>query len=387
MPLLRYFKHFLLALTLLHLVSWSVTTYTHIAGGDGLLMANGTPVAGDFINMHAAGQLVLSGDVATIYDPQKFMAYERTIIPQEIGLRLWAYPPHSLLAVWPFGLTGFHAGLAVWSLLGLVVLGIGARRLGFDAMETAIIVLSPAALQCVYFGQTGNFFTGLLLIALASRKSFDGVGAVATAVLTMKPQTGFLLALLWLIEGRWRMIAITTVLTLALAGLALVLFGMDPWRDYVGLSLPLLSELEKYGSGAFMLMMPSVFMSLRLLGLGGDPALYIHLGFAVVVLVVLALALRQAKEPLDKAALLLLGTTLATPYLHSYDLAMLLCGALLVARRADALGSLGAIALLFFVVGGWALPNLIFAINALGAPVSPLIVLVLFGVAVLQSRR
>jgi alpha-1,2-mannosyltransferase len=385
--LLRHFKPFLLALTLLNLAGWAWTTTDQLRASRDFLFANGTPVAGDFINMHAAGRLTAAGDIPTIYDPDAFMAYERTVVAKPIGLRLWAYPPHSLLAVWPFGLMGFYAGLATWSLLGLVVLGLGARRLGLDAMETAIIVLSPAALQCLYFGQTGNFFTGLLLLALASKRPMDGISAVSAALLTMKPQTGFLLPLLWLMQWRWRLILLTTGLTLALAALAIVVFGVDPWRDYVSLTLPLLSELEKYGSGPFMLMMPSVFMALRLFGVGGDPALYVHLGFAAIVLVVLAVGLRRSREPLTQSAMLLLGTALATPYLHSYDLAMVACGALLVARQQDRFSLAGHLALLILVVLAWGLPNLIFLLNAFGAPVSPLIILALFGVAVASPRR
>ena len=273
------------------------------------------------------------------------MAFEQTMTGKPIGVRLWAYPPHSLLAAWPFGLIGFHAGLILWSVLGVVVLTLGARRLGFDWWETAILVLSPAALQCIYYGQTGNFFTGLLLVALATKRPGDPVSAVSAALLTMKPQTGFLLPLLWLMQGRWRLILITGVLTVAFVLVAVLVFGVQPWIDYAGKSLPLLSELEKYGSGPFMLMIPSVFMSLRVLGVPGDPALYVHLGFAALVLIALAIGLRRSTDPLNQAALLLLGTSLATPYLHSYDLTIVLCGALLGLPRLGGVvtaGSAGA---------------------------------------------
>jgi alpha-1,2-mannosyltransferase len=385
--LARYFKLFLLALSLLHLVAWGAATVGRLQASRNLLLADSTPVAGDFINMHAAGGLALAGDIPTIYDPQAFMAYERSIIPKDIGLRLWAYPPHSLLFLWPFGLVSFYAGLAIWSLLGLIVLGLGARRLGFDGIETTIIVLSPAALQCLHFGQTGNFFTGLLLLALAAKRPGDGISAVSAALLTMKPQTGFLLALLWLVQARWRLILLTTGLTAGLVALTLLLFSTDPWRDYLGMTLPLLSELERHGSGGFMRLMPSVFMALRILGVPGDPALYLHLGFAAIVLVVLALGLRRARDSLAQSAMLLLGTALTTPYLHSYDLAMVMCGALLVARRKEQFPAAGHVAIMFAAVLGWGLPNLIPELNARGAPVSPLIILALFAFALAAARR
>jgi alpha-1,2-mannosyltransferase len=385
--LARYFKPFLLALTLLHLVAWGAASVGRLQASRDLLLADSTPIAGDFINMHAAGRLVLADDFPAIYDPQAFMAYEQSIIPSDIGLRLWAYPPHSLLFLWPFGLLSFHAGLAIWSLLGLIVLGLGARRLGFDWVETTIIVLSPAALQCVHFGQTGNVFTGLLLLALATKRPGDGISAMSAALLTIKPQTGFLLALLWLVQARWRLIVLTVALTAALLALTVLLFGTAPWGDYLGLTLPLLSELERHGGGGFMRLMPSVFMALRILGVPGDPALYIHLGFAAIVLVVLALGLRRAGDSLAQSAMLLLGTALVTPYLHSYDLVMVICGALLVARDKEQFPKGGQIAIMFAVVLGWGLPNLIPELNALGVPVAPLMILALFALALAPARR
>jgi hypothetical protein len=385
--LTRYFKPFLLILTLAFSVNFALSFAKELSAGSTYLFENGTPIGGDFINLHTAGRLILERDIATIYDPEPFMAVEQAMTGKPIGIRLWAYPPHSLLAAWPFGLIGFHAGLIVWSVLGVVVLTLGARRLGFDWWEIGILVLSPAALQSIYYGQTGNFFTGLLLLALATKRPGDPISAVSAALLTMKPQTGFLLPLLWLMQGRWRLILITSALTIALVGLALVVFGVQPWLDYVGKTLPLLSELEKYGSGPFMLMIPSVFMALRVLGVPGDPALYLHLGFAALVVVVLAIGLRRSKDPLNQAALLLLGTSLATPYLHSYDLGILLCGALLVLRGSADAARPARLALMLLVVLAWALPNLLIPLNGFKVPLSPLIILALFGVAFAQARR
>ena len=97
-------------------------------------------MAGDFINLWTAAKLVLSDRVPDIYRVDQFMAYQDTFTGgADIGLRLWAYPPHSLLLVWPFGLFGFYAALALWSLIGLAVLVAGARRFGFDRLEIAII--------------------------------------------------------------------------------------------------------------------------------------------------------------------------------------------------------------------------------------------------------
>ncbi|MEO5805762.1 glycosyltransferase 87 family protein [Devosia sp.] len=177
----------LLAVCVLFLGFFCKAKFAETLGISGMLYANGTPVGGDFINLWSVAQLVLSGHSGQIYDSAAFMAFERTLTGGDLGLRLWAYPPHSLLAAWPFGLLGFYPALAAWSLLSLVVLWFGARRFGFERLEAAIIVLSPASVLSLYYGQTGNLAAGLLLFALSVR----GPGAaIAASLLSFKPQTG-----------------------------------------------------------------------------------------------------------------------------------------------------------------------------------------------------
>ncbi|MEO5805763.1 glycosyltransferase 87 family protein [Devosia sp.] len=158
----------------------------------------------------------------------------------------------------------------------------------------------------------------------------------------------------------------TAALTMALVAVASLLFGIGAWRDYLGDTLPLLGQLERFGTGPFMYMVPSAFMALRLLTGNGDLALLLHLGFATVVGIIVLVRLWQVNDPVRRAALVMIATALMTPYLHNYDLVVVLCGALLV-------GVLVAVALI--------LPNAVVTLNALGIPVSPLLILPLLFLA------
>ena len=89
----RTFKLVLLAMTLLHADWFAFNWSRELRGVAGLLNADGSPLAGDFINMWSAAKMALGGMVPDIYLAERFMAFERTIIPADIGLRLWAYPP------------------------------------------------------------------------------------------------------------------------------------------------------------------------------------------------------------------------------------------------------------------------------------------------------
>lgn len=368
----------LLLLTAVNLVGFVIASAVAIARRDGILMNPVTPIGSDFVNLWAVGKLLISGAVGTIYDPQAFMAFQHRFTDAYIGLRLWAYPPHSLLFAWPFGFGGYFAGLALWSAFGLGFLTLGACRFGFDWRETAILVLSPAALSCIHYGQTGNFFAGLMLLALAPRSPAAPASALSAALLTIKPQTGFLLPVLWVFQRRWRLIALTMPLVLCILMLSLWLFGFQAWRDYAGLTVPALSRLERFGTGPFTSMIPTLFMSLRLIGVHGDTALAVHLVFAALVAAALLWRLSRTRDHATQAALVLVATCLITPYMHIYDLTLLLAAGLLVLRHEPArLGGrfyLAAAACLLC----WFMPDLVPALAAVGVPVAPALLLALF---------
>lgn len=369
----------LLGVSLVSGARFVVSKLIEARGIAGQLYADGTPVGGDFINLWSAAKLVLVGRSAEIYRSAAFMDYEKTFTGAAIGHRVWAYPVPSLLAIWPFGLMGFYLSLAVWSVLGLAVLAYGARRFGFSWLETAIILVSPASLLSLYYGQTGNLMVGLLLVALSLRHT-EPAPIISAALLTLKPQAGFLLPVLWVYQRRWWPLAITAGLVLALIALATALFGISAWRDYLGDTLVQLSLLERYGFGPFMSMIPSVFMAMRVLQVEGDTAFLIHAIFAVVIGAVLLIRLWQVTDPERRVALILIATALITPYLHNYDLTVLLCGALLVARRwpATSLGSLGVNLL---VIAALMLPLAVVGLNLAGVPISPLLILPLLFLA------
>jgi hypothetical protein len=354
-------------------------------GSDGYLSVPNQPFGADFINVWTTGRLVVSDVIDTIYRHQDFMAYQQTFMNEDIGLRMWANPPHSLLFVWPFGLTGHYAAFVLWSVLGLALLGFGARRFGFTWTETAILVFSPAAMRCIAGGQTGNLACGLLLAALAGASLRSRSSIVAAAILTVKPQIGFLLPLLWIVRGKWALIAATGLLTVCLVLLSVFLFGAQAWRDYLGDTLPALADLEKRGQGPFMLMIPSMFMSMRLAGLGADAASAVHFAFAGAVMVFLIWRLSREANATRQVALVLIGTCLVTPYLHIYDLGILLAGALLVLRGVDALQGWVRAVIILAAGLAWALPELVMQLGNHGVPISPLIILAILLVACLPQ--
>jgi hypothetical protein len=371
----------LLALTLVLLALFARRVVDEIASSHGLLQADGvSPLGGDFINLLTAGRLAEADEAATIYLPDAFMAAQKAIIPAYIGLRLWAYPPHSLFVAVPFGFTGFWLGFVLWSAVGLLVLGWGARRAGFSWLETAIIVLSPAALRSIYYGQTGNLAGGLLLLALASRRPADGVSIVSAALLTIKPQAGLLLPVFWLVRRQFRLIVWTAAAVAALLLASAWAFGPDAWRHYLAETLPRLNALERHGTGPFLAMIPSTFVAVRLLTGNALLAGILHWVVAGVAGAICLWRLMRTGDRDRQLAIVLAGTAVITPYLHIYDLAPLVAAGLLGLRFHAGHSRSALIVAAIALLGAWGLPTLTPFFNVLGLPLSPLLLLFLLAV-------
>ncbi len=354
---------------------------------DGFLSRPHAPFGDDFVNIWTVGRLLLTDGLSKIYIPRKFMDFQHSFIDSDLGLRLWAYPPHSLLFTWAAGLGGYFTTFWLWSATGLAVLATGARRFGFGWRETAILVLCPASLQCIGNGQSGNIACGLMLFALAGNTAREKSSFASAALLTLKPQTGFLLPLIWLIRRRWSLIAATAVATVVLVGLSLLLFGIEPWRDYIGSTLPDLSQLERGGSGPFVFMIPSLFMALRILGLDGDTALFVHVVLAVGAVTLLGIRLRHVDNPKFQAGLVLIATCLTTPYLHIYDLSILLAGALTILGTVHRNEGPHYFFAILAVAIAWILPRLVEPLGLAGLPLSPVLIGLIFATACFSFGR
>ncbi|MGB3540860.1 MAG: glycosyltransferase family 87 protein [Mesorhizobium sp.] len=372
------FLPILAILTAVNLIFFAIGFLRNLASRDGFLIDSVSPFGGDFINLWTTGKLLVAGAVGTIYDPSAFMAFQNGFVHANIGHRLWAYPPQSLLLAWPFGFFGYFTSFTVWSVFGLAFLVCCARRFGFDWKEVFVLVLSPAALTCITAGQTGNFFTGLMLLALVPRSRTDPYSILGAALLTIKPQTGFLLPLVWGFQRRWLVMILTAVAALAVLAASVLLFGTQSWSDYLYLTAPELSKLERFGTGPFTRMIPSIFMSLRLLGMSGDSALAVHLVFACVVAIALAWRLSRTADHRIQSALVLVATCLITPYIHVYDLSLLLAGGLLILRTEPARsgGRLYLTAGAVFIT--WLTPSLMPMLADGGIPLMPLLLLIVF---------
>lgn len=130
------------------------------------------------------------------------------------------YPPHSLLLFAPFAFLPLWPAYFTFNLLGAILFVWSAKPYLPKDFSAYLPLLTPAALFCLYFGQTGLIVGALWLLAFKGRWA-------AVALLTFKPHLGLLSAL----SLNRRTLAPTVGLTIVIAGLSAVLFG--GWIDFV----------------------------------------------------------------------------------------------------------------------------------------------------------
>ncbi|MSO67433.1 MAG: DUF2029 domain-containing protein [Pseudolabrys sp.] len=337
--------------------------------GAGLLIATsngrndryGRPLGTDFSNVYAAGTYVLDGEPTAPFDPARQYAREQAIFGTATPFYGWHYPPFflglaALLALMPYWLAllmwqGVTLGLYLWAMRTILSTSswpgssrpststfsvqaqdVDARhKAGHDKGERGgthnhLWLLLAVAFPAVFInlGQGHNGFLtaaliGAALVMLVDRPILSGV---LIGCLAYKPQFGLLIPLVLIATGRWRVFAAAAV-TVALLALAVTLaFGVEIWTAFLASTqFTRTVVLEQGGTGWHKIQ--SVFSWVRLWG--GGVMLAYAMQAAVTILAAAALVWlwrSRTAFPL-KAAALIVGCVLATPYSLDYDLMLL----------------------------------------------------------------
>jgi hypothetical protein len=229
------------------------------------------------------------------------------------ALRPFIYPPSALAVFIPFALMPFWLGYGLWvAATGGVFLAAGLRL----KAPWWFILLPPIA-QVVYCGQVTFLIGGLTLLGLTLDRRPWLAGLAFGVAAAIKPQLLVLLPVALLAQRNWAALAGAAIAGAAMVIGSLVVFGLQPWLDWV-------SALGRFQQ--LILMSPSLradaltpYAALAGLGLPG-PLAFLLIP-PVVVLVWRAFA--RPSPPADRALLLLGGALLVSPYAMNYELALL----------------------------------------------------------------
>ncbi len=302
-----------------------------VATSNGLNDRFGRPLGTDFSNVYTAGTYVLEGDAAAPFDPHKQYVREQAIFGPDTQFYGWHYPPFflglaALLALMPYALAlalwqAATLALYLWAMCGFP----GPAKespLAKDRLWLLLALAYPAVFINLGHGHNGFLPAALIAGALTQLDRRPLLAGILIGLIAYKPQFGLLVPLVLGLSGRWRVFfaAAATVAALALA--VTLAFGVDVWTAFFASTKFTRSVvLEQGGTGWYKIQ--SVFSWVRMWG--GDIPLAYAIQGAVTLAVAAALAWlwrTPASYPL-KAAALLIGTVLATPYVLDYDLMLL----------------------------------------------------------------
>ena len=280
----------------------------------------GRPLVVDFLNVYAAGAMVLDGHAAGAYDWSLHKQAEVAALGRPFdGYLGWHYPPTFLFVAFPLALLPLIPATLVWTALTLSAYAWTIRSIMGSRAAVLLALAFPAVVWNAYAGQNG-FLTAALIggsLALLDRRPL-AAGALL-GLLTYKPQFGLLFPLALACGGHWRAIAAAAATSIALAGASCAAFGAESWHAFVAW-MPAMTDAV-FGQGRVG------FNKLQtLLGLVRWSGGSMTLAWALQGILMLACAgivawiwRRPARFDV-KAAILSTLALLATPYLFVYDL-------------------------------------------------------------------
>ncbi|MFP6749428.1 MAG: glycosyltransferase family 87 protein [Alphaproteobacteria bacterium] len=334
---------------------------------DGLKHAVGR----DFINMWTASRLVEAGRTAEIFDQDGFAAAQRQHLGADFPFHFWSYPPHALLLTWKFSALPYRWAFAVWTLSGLVLMYFAARAFWPAGPWPWFLLLAPSSFVNVFLGQNGFLTAALALGGFALLPRRPVVAGILFGLLTFKPHLGILIPIALIAMRQWPAAAAAALTAALFIGVSVLVHGGDVWLLFWDSTIPYQLRFMAEAEGPFQAMMPSWFMTGRLVGLPLGPVQAVQAVLALAAGVLVYRVFRGGGDWRLKVSLLFVATFLASPQGFNYDMGLVSAAALCLGGAAMEhgwrRGEFTAAALC------WTLPLTVMPLNALGAPIGPLL--------------
>lgn len=318
-------------------IVWGVMAYgmfaQTIATSEGLFTQQGPMIGGDFVVFRTAASVVGTPEMTTIYSMENLSAKLRGMYPGHGGMKLgWQYPPTMYLLVRPLALLPHVASFFLWvgACGGLLVATLFALWPNRGAILFA--VASPAVFWSIATGQTGLLTGALVALSAGFARERPVIAGVAAGVLTVKPQLGLLIPLAFAAAGCWRAFTVAAITALALVGVSVAAFGIEPWHAFLGALTAHGERLDSLASFPFYKLV-TPFGAARMFGLPAAAGMPVQAVASLALAVYVIVVWRRAQDVDVRLAALATAVLLATPYAFYYEMALLVPPMFVVARR------------------------------------------------------
>ncbi|KIC44095.1 hypothetical protein RA28_14010 [Ruegeria sp. ANG-S4] len=305
-------------------IIWVGNSWREIVTGDHDALAI------DFTVFWSAAKLAFAGDPVAAFDPDNLAAVHGV---QGDFWMPWLYPPGFMLAILPLGAFSFPVAWVIF--IGLSSLAMLAAVRPFAGGVTPVWIgfgFAPATFPALIVGQTSVLWIACLLAALAALRGGRPVMAgVLIGFLTLKPQLGLLIPVALLACFAWRTVVSAAVTTILLAAISTFIMGVDYWIEMNSLAQ---HHFERIRDAAIEThKMTSVYSVLAGIGFPEPWALSAQWTTTALAAATIAVAWSNPKIEFDlRAATLLLGIMVSSPYFWHYETAILAPASLFLLR-------------------------------------------------------
>ncbi len=281
---------------------------------------DGLGIPTDFINVWAAGRLVLDDLPAQAYDWDVQKQVEVATLGQDfVGYFAWHYPPPFLFVASLLARLPYQLAFIGWVVVSFVPFAVVMRAIVGRPFGILLALAVPMVFINALVGQNGFLTAALIGGALYLIPVRPVLAGICLGLLTYKPQYGLLFPIALIAAGHWRVFVSAAVTAVVLATASWLAFGIESWLAFFQW-MPKFSQAFLTEGKAPWWKMQSIFALVRYFG-GSEPLGWaFHWVLTASVAVVMALIWRSRVPYTLKAAALAAGTLRTTPYLFLYDL-------------------------------------------------------------------
>jgi hypothetical protein len=288
-----------------------------------LIAPDGGGIPTDFVNVWAAGKLVLAHHPAAAYDWPTHKAMEVVALGHPFdGYFGWHYPPPFLAVAALLALMPYALAFVVWAFGTFPAYLIAVRAIIGERSGMLLAAAFPAVLCNFVDGQNGFLSAALFggaLVMLIERPILAGV---CFGLLTYKPHLGLLIPIALIAGAHWRTIATAAIVAILMALASWLAFGTATWLGFIG-NIGHTSQAFLADGWANFGKLQTAFGLTRTLGFNEQTAWTVQAIVALSAAAAIVVLWRSRAAYEIKAAALGAGAMLATPYLYTYDLVVL----------------------------------------------------------------
>ena len=309
-------------------LSFFSTAYGHLW----IVDAGGLGFPTDFVNVWAAGRLVLEGHPAQAYDWDIQKQIEVAQLGQDFtGHFAWHYPPPFLFVAALLAQFSYVTAFIGWMVVSIVPYLAVMRAIVGRNFGIVLALAVPTVFSNAFVGQNGFLTAALIGGTLYLMPVRPVLAGICLGLLSYKPQYGLLFPIALIAAAQWRVFVSAGVTALVMALMSWLAFGTESWQAFVHW-MPMFSQAFLTEGKAPWWKLHSLFAMVRYFGGTEQLGWAFQWVLTASVATVLFTMWRSRLPYTVKAAALAAGTLLTTPYLFMYDLMVLAIAAAFLVR-------------------------------------------------------